>query len=256
LLSFGNASDKFRAYRVFDIFDDVTFRFVAEYTLSQPVIKRTETSSIESNFVASLFSAIQDYIESDSSVTVTCEEMRVTIAVRERSSGLQKALRHQILRTLDGVEWSWNKQGLGFLSCSFYGRKESDDGYGVPRNCYLNDAYPNSMTSRNNLGCPSLWNRFRVRDHILIALSGPVRGKSWPIHICYFHGILSEKQLEEHFAKPRDANARNLKALLEELAGLLSNATNSYRKFLELAPVQDTYNIDLARQRLKKLEGW
>ncbi|MFA5251554.1 MAG: hypothetical protein WC454_03085 [Phycisphaerae bacterium] len=210
LLSSGSGGDKFRAYGVFDTFDDVKFQLVSKHILFQPVVNGTETGTIEDYLVASLVSAIRDYIDYDSGVDAVCDGVRVVIMVGERSSGLRKAMRRKIRHTLDSERWRLtkkdfdsvrDKKDLGYWLCPFCGQKKVDDENGLPRICHLNDVHPNSLPSLSDLGCPSSWNRRFVWDHLLIALSGLIRGKSWPNHKRYFCGTSIEKQLKEHFAK-------------------------------------------------------
>jgi len=201
LLSVGNAGDKLRAYKRLETFDDAAFRHVAAVTVSQRTVHGLETRSIESYLSAALICAVRDFTDTDSGVDAACEGVKAAVRLGDRASGLRKAARHQIRRTLNSETWRLEREASGIWHCPYCGADKKDDGDGFPRVCHLRFSHPESLPSRTDLGCPTSWNRRFVWNHLLLTLSGLVRSRSWPNHRHYFVGTALEDALERHFSR-------------------------------------------------------
>jgi hypothetical protein len=202
MLSFGNAGAKFRTYALLGGFEDAAFQTITQSFVSQPTVSGMETRHSASYFASALISAIRDFTDNDSGVDAACEGVSAAIQIGRASKGLRKAMRRQIRRTLDSPQWDLQNQEAGKWNCPFCGENTQDDGEGFPRVCHLNDMHPDALPARKDTGCATKWNRAFVWNHLVKALAGLVRAKSWPNHRKYFIRTSLLPGLDEHFCRP------------------------------------------------------
>lgn len=198
-LAFGNGHAKYGAYGVLDSFDHGAFQALAPDTLTQNVVGRSESRTIEAYLASALVAAVRDFTDTNTGVDAACDGIEAAVLVGDRSRGVRKAMRRQIRRTLDCSRWNADRDDSIHWQCSFCGVTVEDDGEGYPRRSHLNDAHPMALPARHDTGCANRWNRGFVRGHLLLLLAGLLRGKSWPNHRRYFEGKAWEA-LNEHFA--------------------------------------------------------